>query len=298
MANARRKMSHRAKSELAWGWFFILPTIVGLVVLNIYPIFSTIFQSFHRTGDFGMNNVWIGLDNYKKALVDPKIQQSIWNTLKYMISEVPLSIAISLVLAVLLNKKIVGRSAYRMIFFLPMVAAPAAIAMVWKWLYNTDYGLINNVFNIRVSWYSDPNISLYSIAIIGIWSIIGYNLVLFLAGLQEVPRDYYEAATIDGASSTSQFFNITLPLISPTIYFVFVTRIIGAMQVFDSIFLVMDRTNPALNKVQSLVYLFYKYSFEEGNKGAGATIVVILLLITLIITVLQNIGQKRWVHYN
>lgn len=291
-------MSHRAKSELAWGWFFILPTIVGLVVLNIYPIFSTIFQSFHRTGDFGMNNVWIGLDNYKKALVDPKIQQSIWNTLKYMISEVPLSIAISLVLAVLLNKKIVGRSAYRMIFFLPMVAAPAAIAMVWKWLYNTDYGLINNVFNIRVSWYSDPNISLYSIAIIGIWSIIGYNLVLFLAGLQEVPRDYYEAATIDGASSTSQFFNITLPLISPTIYFVFVTRIIGAMQVFDSIFLVMDRTNPALNKVQSLVYLFYKYSFEEGNKGAGATIVVILLLITLIITVLQNIGQKRWVHYN
>lgn len=291
-------MSHRAKSELAWGWLFILPTIVGLVVLNIYPIFSTIFQSFHRTGDFGMNNVWIGLDNYKKALVDPKIQQSIWNTLKYMISEVPLSIAISLVLAVLLNKKIVGRSAYRMIFFLPMVAAPAAIAMVWKWLYNTDYGLINNVFNIRVSWYSDPNISLYSIAIIGIWSIIGYNLVLFLAGLQEVPRDYYEAATIDGASSTSQFFNITLPLISPTIYFVFVTRIIGAMQVFDSIFLVMDRTNPALNKVQSLVYLFYKYSFEEGNKGAGATIVVILLLITLIITVLQNIGQKRWVHYN
>ncbi|NCC84245.1 MAG: sugar ABC transporter permease [Clostridia bacterium] len=291
-------MSHRAKSELAWGWFFILPTIVGLVVLNIYPIFSTIFQSFHRTGDFGMNNVWIGLDNYKKALVDPKIQQSIWNTLKYMISEVPLSIAISLVLAVLLNKKIVGRSAYRMIFFLPMVAAPAAIAMVWKWLYNTDYGLINNVFNIRVSWYSDPNISLYSIAVIGIWSIIGYNLVLFLAGLQEVPRDYYEAATIDGASSTSQFFNITLPLISPTIYFVFVTRIIGAMQVFDSIFLVMDRTNPALNKVQSLVYLFYKYSFEEGNKGAGATIVVILLLITLIITVLQNIGQKRWVHYN
>lgn len=291
-------MSHRAKSELAWGWFFILPTIVGLVVLNIYPILSTIFQSFHRTGDFGMNNVWIGLDNYKKALVDPKIQQSIWNTLKYMISEVPLSIAISLVLAVLLNKKIVGRSAYRMIFFLPMVAAPAAIAMVWKWLYNTDYGLINNVFNIRVSWYSDPNISLYSIAIIGIWSIIGYNLVLFLAGLQEVPRDYYEAATIDGASSTSQFFNITLPLISPTIYFVFVTRIIGAMQVFDSIFLVMDRTNPALNKVQSLVYLFYKYSFEEGNKGAGATIVVILLLITLIITVLQNIGQKRWVHYN
>ena len=115
-----------------------------------------------------MNNVWIGLDNYKKALVDPKIQQSIWNTLKYMISEVPLSIAISLVLAVLLNKKIVGRSAYRMIFFLPMVAAPAAIAMVWKWLYNTDYGLINNVFNIRVSWYSDPNISLYSIAVIGI----------------------------------------------------------------------------------------------------------------------------------
>lgn len=298
MPKNKLRSNYRQRSEFLWGWFFILPTIIGLVVLNIYPIFSTIYQSFHRTGDFGRNNIFIGLENYKKALSDPKIVQSIINTLLYMIYEVPLSIIISLVLAVLLNQKIKGRSAYRTIFFLPMVAAPAAIAMVWKWLYNTEYGLINHIFHTKISWISDPRYSLISVAIIGIWSIIGYNMVLFLAGLQEVPRDFYEAAEIDGAGPVRQFFNITLPMISPTIYFVLVTRVIGALQVFDTIFMVMDRTNPALNKTQSLVYLFYKTSFEEGNKGYGATIVVVLLIITMIFTVIQNVTQKKWVHYN
>ena len=145
---------------------------------------------------------------------------------------------------------------------------------------------------------SDPNIAIFSIAVIGIWSIIGYNMVLFLAGLQEVPGDYYEAADIDGASGVRQFFSITLPLISPTIFFVLVTRVIGALQVFDLIFMVMDKSNPALIKTQSLVYLFYEYSFRQKNQGYGSAIVVLLLVVIMIVTVFQMIGQKKWVYYN
>ena len=123
-------------------------------------------------------------------------------------------------------------------------------------------------------------------------------MVLFLSGLQEIPKDYYEASNIDGASGIYQFFHITVPLLSPTIFFVTVTRVIGALQVFDLIFMVMDRNNPALSKTQSLVYLFYQYSFVQNNKGLGSTIVVVLLAIIMIITVFQMKAQKKWVYYN
>lgn len=296
-SHVKRKMTTRQKSEFFWGWIFILPTMLGLIVLNIYPMIDTVRQSFYKTGDFGRGNIFVGLDNYKKVLGDSEVWQALWNTIKYAIVEVPFSVVIALLLAVLLNKKLKGRDIFRTIFFLPMVVAPAAIAMVWKWLYNSNFGLINNVFHINVNWISDPKIAIFSIAIIGIWSVLGYNMVLFLAGLQEVPRDYYEAAALDGANGFNQLIHITVPLISPTIFFVLVTRIIGAMQVFDLIYMMIDLNNPAWKKTESLVFLFYKYSFEQSKKGYGATVVVVLLVVILILTIIQLIGQKKWVHY-
>lgn len=288
----------RSRSEFLWGWAFLLPTVVGLIILNIYPIFYTIYLSFHKSGDFGRNNIFVGFQNYAKALKDMQILKAMRNSLLYMLMEVPISVALSLVLAALMNQKIRFRTVYRTIIFLPMVAAPAAVAMVWRWLFNTEFGLINHILGKKISWISDPKISLVSIAIIGIWSILGYNMILFLAALQEVPNDYYEAAELDGAGKAVQFFRITLPLISPMIYFVLVTRVIAALQVFDTIYMMMDRTNPALQDTQSLVFLFYRYSFVENNRGYGSTIVVLLLLITLIFTALQNYGQKKWVIYD
>lgn len=297
LANPKKGTS-QARNEFIWGWLFILPTMIGLIILNIIPIFQTIYQSFFKAGDFGRNNIFVGLQNYITLFKDTEVWQSVLNTFKYAIVEVPFSIAIALVLAVFLNRKIAGRAAYRTIFFLPMVAAPAAIAMVWRWLFNSEFGLLNHMFGVNVEWISNPSIAVFSIAVIGIWSIIGYNMVLFLAGLQEIPRDYYEAADIDGASGVRQFFNITIPLLSPTIFFVTITRVIGGLQVFDLIFMVMDKNNPALYKTQSIVYLFYQNSFVENNKGYGSTIVVLLIVIIMIITVFQMIAQKKWVHYN
>ncbi len=297
MSNIKKGTS-RERNEFMWGWLFILPTMFGLIILNIIPIFQTIWQSFFKTGDFGKGNIFIGAENYIRLFGDTEVWQSVLNTFKYAIVEVPFSIAISLVLAVLLNRKMKGVSTYRTIFFLPMVAAPAAVAMVWRWLFNTEFGLLNHIFGGSVQWISDPKIAVFSIAVIGIWSIIGYNMVLFLAGLQEIPRDYYEAADIDGANGIEQFFNITVPLLSPTIFFVSITRIIGGLQVFDLIFMVMDKNNPALYKTQSIVYLFYQNSFVENNKGYGSTIVVLLIAIIMVITVFQMIAQKKWVYYN
>lgn len=294
----KKEITPREKREFFWGWIFILPTMLGLIVLNIIPMFQTIYQSFFKTGDFGKGNIFVGLANYRKVFGDTEVWQALWNTIKYAVVEVPFSVAIALVLAVFLNRKLKFRSFFRTVFFLPMVVAPAAVAMVWKWLYNSQFGLLNHVFPFKVNWVSDPKIAIYSIAVIGIWTVIGYNMVLCLAGLQEVPRDYYEAAAIDGASGVRQFFQITVPLISPTLFFIIVTRIIGALQVFDLIYMVIDYNNPALKKTESLVYLFYKYSFTQGNKGYGATVVVVLLVVIMIVTVIQMIGQKKWVHYN
>lgn len=295
------KQKHKAttweKHQFRTGWLFILPTMIGLIVLNIYPIIQTIWQSFCKTGDFGRGNIFVGLANYQRLGADSQVWQSLLNTFKYAIIEVPFSIVIALVLAVFLNRKIAFRSGYRAIFFMPMVVAPAAVAMVWRWLYNSRFGLLNHIFHTHIEWISNPKIAWISVGVIGVWSIIGYNMVLFLAGLQEIPTDYYEAASIDGASGVREFFSITLPLLSPTIFFVLITRVIGALQVFDLVYVVMDRNNPALPKTESLVYLFYQTAFTNGDKGYGAAMVMLLLGVILIITVIQMWGQKKWVFY-
>ena len=293
----KQKMTAAEKREATWGYAFVFPTMLGLIVLNFYPFFNTIYQSFCKTGDFGKGNIFVGLANYQQVITRGETWQSLWNTIKYAIIEVPLGIVIALLLAVLLNKKIAGRSVYRTIFFLPMVCAPAAVAMVWKWLYNTQFGLLNNIFHTKVAWISDPKIAWISIGIIGVWSIIGYNMVLFIGGLQEIPGDYYEAASIDGATGVRAFFNITLPLLSPTTFFIVQTRIIGALTIFDLMFMVMDKTNVALPKVQSIVYLFYQYAFTNGNKGYGATLVIVLVVFIMIITFILQQAEKRLVYH-
>lgn len=297
----KQKMTLAEKREATWAWAFIIPTMLGLFILNFYPIFDTIYQSFFKTGDFGLGNVFIGMKNYQDLLFGSgkaELWQSLWNTIKYAIIEVPFSVVISIVLAVFLNRKMKGRSIYRTIFFLPMVCAPAAVAMVWKWLYNQQFGLLNNVFHTNVAWISNPKIAWICIGVIGVWSIIGYNMVLFLGGLQEIPGDYYEAARIDGASGVRQFFSITMPLLSPTTFFIVQTRIIGALTIFDLMFMVMDKTNQALNKTQSIVYVFYQYSFTNGNKGVGAAIVVILLVFIMLLTVMLQKLEKKLVYHN
>lgn len=299
--NTVKKVSKKTRNEWYWGWFMVAPTILGLIVLNIIPIFQTLYLSFFKSGAFGKGNIFVGLDNYKRMLSDGQVWHAVKNTIGYTCMVVPVTIVIALLMAVALNGKLKGKGIYRTIYFVPMVAAPAAVTMVWKWLYNSQYGLINHVLNKlgmdSVNWIDDPRVALISISIIGIWSTIGYSMVLLLAGLQEIPRDYYEASDIDGASKVKQFFSITVPLVSPTLFFVLVTSIITAMQVFDVIYMMIDVTNPSYDNTVSLVYLFYNNSFKYSDKGYGSAIVMLLLMIIMVITVIQTKLQKKWVNY-
>ncbi|MGT2754696.1 carbohydrate ABC transporter permease [Streptococcus ovis] len=289
------------RSQALWGLGMVAPTIIGLIVLNIIPIFQTIKLSFFKSGDFGKSDIFVGLENYRRLMADPQVWQATWNTIKYTLLVVPITVMLAMLLAVLLNSKLKGKHVYRTILFLPMVAAPAAVTMVWRWLYNTDFGLINYVLGrlgiSPVNWIENPEIALYSIAAIGIWSTVGYSMILILAGLQEIPKDFYEAAIIDGANSFTQFFNITLPLVSPTLFFVVVTSIIQSMQVFDVIYMMEDIKSPAYDKTVSLVYLFYNHSFKYSDKGYGSTVVILLLGLILLLTIVQMKVQKKWVHY-
>ena len=291
MANPKKGTS-QARNEFIWGWAFILPTMLGLIILNIYPIFKTIYESFFKTGDFGKGNIFIGFDNYVKLFHDAEVWQALLNTFKYAIVEVPFSIAIALVLAVLLNRKMKGRAVYRTIFFLPMVAAPAAIAMVWRWLFNSEFGLLNHIFHTKINWISDPRIAVYAIAVIGVWSIIGYNMVLFLSGLQEIPRDYYEAASIDGATGVKQFFHITIPLLSPTIFFVMVTRVIGAMQVFDQVY-IMTGGGPQFKTETAVQYIYTRGFNAPYELGYASAVSWSLFLLIAVLTIAMDLFMSR-----
>ena len=295
------RLKKQQVSNFLWGWVFILPTFLGIVVLNIYPLIRTIWQSFHRVGHFGRGNEFVGLENWQTMINDPAVLQSLWNTLLYTVIEVPFSIAIGFIFAVILNQKIRGRSFFRTVFFLPMIVAPAAVAMVWNFLLNTTFGLVNIILTSiglnAIPFLTDMNLAIYSLAMVGVWSGFGYVVILFLAGLQNIPQEMYESAEIDGASFIRKQLSITIPLISPTTFFILILRVIWAMQVFDLIFLMIGRHGLTLPRTQSLVFLFYRYSFMELNRGLGAAIVLFLLAVIMIFTFIQNYVSKRWVHY-
>lgn len=297
----KKQTSKKNKNTYLWGWLLIAPTAIGLIVLNIIPVFQTLLMSFQNVSTFG-TSAFVGLDNYIRMFSDAEFWQSLRNTLIYAVIQVPFTVILSTIAAVLVNTKIKGVGIYRVIYFLPMIAAPAAVAMVWRWLYNSEFGLINialGYFGIEnIQWLSDPNVVLWSIIIVGIWSNVGYNMILLLAGLQEIPQEYYEAATVDGAGKIRQFFQITVPLLTPQLFFVLVTSVISALQVFDVIFIMFDVTNPSLNKAQSLVYMFFNESFVLNDKGYGSAIVMVLVVIIMIVTAIQLISQKKWVTYD
>ena len=300
-SNLRLRASAATRNEWYWAWAMIAPTIIGLIVLNIIPIFQTLYMSFFKSGAFGKGNIFIGLENYRHLLADAQVWYATRNTLVYMLCVVLITTAIALLLAVALGGKLRGKGVYRTIYFIPMVATPAAVTLIWRWLYNYRFGLFNHTLSslgiTPIDWIDNPSVAMISVAIVGIWSTVGYSMVLLIAGLQEIPRDYYEAAQIDGAKPVRQFLHITLPLVSPTLFFVLVTSVISAMQVFDIVYMMIGVSSPSYDSTVSLVYLFYNNSFKYSNKGYGSAIIMILLALILLITAIQNRLQKKWVNY-
>ena len=291
-----KKPSKLARDGYVWGYLMVAPTIIGLIVLNIVPFFQTIYMSFSKSKAFGAYQ-FCGLENYIEMFKSPEFWKATWNSIYFCILTVPIGVFLALLVAVLLNAKIKGKTAFRAIYFLPMVVAPAAVAMVWKWIFNTEYGILNSLLGKNIRWLTDPKIVLITCAIVAIWSAIGYDAVLLLSGIQNISRTLYEAADLDGASKVQQFFRITLPMVSPTLFVVLIMRLMSSLKVYDLIYMMVEQSNPALTSAQSLMYLFYRESFVAGNKGYASAIVIWTVLLIGIVTVFQFIGQKKWVNY-
>ena len=293
-------MKRRQIKRYMWAYGFIAPSLILICVLNLWPILQTFYFSLNEVRGF-QSPVFVGLSNYMTLFGDEEFWKSLVNTCIYTVVTVPVGVILSLITAVFLNASIKGKSFFRVLYFLPVISAPAAVAMVWRWLYNSDFGLINYILSVLhiqgPNWIADSRVVLGSVMIVGIWSLVGYNMVILLAGLQDIPGSYYEAAQIDGADSLKQFLHITVPLVSPTLFFVVLTTMISSLQVFDHIYMMLDSTNPALKSGESIVYLFYKYTFANNNKGYGSAIATVLLFLVMLLTVIQMKVQKKWVHY-
>ncbi|MBF9015372.1 MULTISPECIES: carbohydrate ABC transporter permease [unclassified Oceanispirochaeta] len=296
-----KKMKRRL-SNIGWGYFMILPTVIGLVILNLWPMIQSFYLSLCSSGDFGQFK-WEGLGNYYELISDPDFWLSMRNTVLFTLYTVPLGVFFSLITAQFLNTGIKARSLFRTLFFIPVVSAPAAVAMIWRWIYNADYGILNQLLGMVYiqgpSWNTDPAWSLISIAAIAIWSSVGYNMIILLAGLQGIPKMYYEASTIDGASPLRSYFSITLPLLTPSIFFVVITSVINGLKQFDLIYMMFEsnNSNPAYPGTRTLVRYYYQKGFELMDKAYASSVIMGLLIVIMIVTWIQFRGQKRWVHY-
>lgn len=280
----RKKASKRQKKDWFAGYVLIAPVTIGLLVFYIWPFIQNFWFSFNDVNKFNMST-FVGLANYKEMLGDKEVWRTFGNTLKYVVITVPLGLFLSILLAALLNAKIKGKSIYRTLYFLPSVTMSAAVAMVWKWMYNEQMGILNSA--LKAVGGKGHN-----------WMTVGYNMIILLAGMQGISKSYYEAAAIDGAGAVTQFFKITIPMLTPTVFFVMITSIISGFQVFDTVYMMVGKANPAYESTQTVVMLFYRQAFDYGHKGYAAAISILIFLAIMLVTVIQMIGQKKWVNYD
>jgi multiple sugar transport system permease protein len=272
--------------------------LVGVGTFYIWPIIQTFWYSFTSWGVFG-GATFTGVANYVRLVGDPQLYQSLLNTVIYTVI-VLAGIPIAVWLASLLNTAgLRFAQFYRVLFFLPYVAMPAAIALVWRIMYNGDYGIVNWFLgNFGIDgpyWISTPGFALIAVSLVGLWSSLGFSMIILGAGLKDIPPELYEAAELDGASRWRQFRSVTVPLLSPSIFFVVIVTTISSFQLFDLLYAILGSTNPVIPKTMSLVFYFYSAGFIDNDKGFAAAIAMVIFLLIGIVTLVQFRVQRKWV---
>jgi multiple sugar transport system permease protein len=287
------------RGELIWVWVFLAPTLIGLLFGTLGPVLAAIGISF-TDWDVITPPVFAGLDNYKKLVGDPTFSKALVNTLYYVGLMVPISTVLALLFAFLLNQKLRAVTWYRTAYFLPVVSSTVAVALVWSWIYAKDFGLLN--FLLRqigldpIGWLSSIRWAMPAVIIMGVWGNLGAGIVIFLAGLQSIPETYYEAANVDGANGIQKFFRITVPLITPSLFFYFIITMIDAFQTFESIY-IMTRGGPA-NSTTTIVYYIYRNGFRNFKMGYASSQAIVLFLVIMVLTLIYWKLQERWVVYD
>mgnify|MGYP005761768965 CR=1 FL=1 len=291
------------RKEWKWAYVFIAPMVLGTLIFGIIPIFFSIGLSLTNWDGLG-EITFTGLDNFKKIFTDDKLQYEIRNTLVYTFTTVPITLFISLGVSSLLNKGLKLTGMFRVIYFLPNVVMPVAVAMVWRWLLNSKVGIVN-IFLKAIglpapNWISDPDFILPSLIMISVWSGIGYNAIILLAGLQGISPELYEAAKLDGANGRQIFWRMTVPLLTPSLFFLSTMNIMNGMRVFDIVYTFIgkaDQGGPIVDASRTLVFGIYERAFSFMNMGEASAEAVILFIMIMIVTVVQFKFQDKWVFY-
>lgn len=299
LASGRAQRGGRTKGQALWGYLMIAPMMIGFTIFFLIALVASLVLSLTDWNAIAPPR-WVGLDNYARLPQDEVFINALRNTALLTIPNVALRLLLSMLIAIALNSRIRFRAFYRTLFFMPVLTMPVATATIWKWLFDPGFGPVNaqlGRFGLpQPEWLNHPETAVIAVVIVLLWSGVGYDMVIFLAGLQSIPREYYEAAQIDGASGFRQFRDITLPLLTPTTFFLTVVAIIGSLQVFDLVY-VMTRVGNII-RFPTIVYYIYEEGFQNFRMGYAVTIAWVLLVIILAFTLLQFRLQRRWVHYS
>lgn len=294
----KKKRSRRARAEARWGQAFVAIPALGFLVFALGPMLASLYLSFTHYEVLTPPR-WVGLSNYARLFGrDLLVWRTLANTAFYLLG-IPVGMVLSLLLALALNQKLRLQDFFRTVYFLPSVCSIVAAALVWKWIYNADYGLIDTYLRALgvtdpPAWLSDPVLVKPALMVMSIWGGLGYNMVLFLAALQGVPRPLLEAAELDGAGPWQRFRHVILPAISPMTFFVAVTSVIGGLQNFDQVY-VMTRGGPELRSATYMLYL-YITGFQYFQMGYASALAWVLGALVLAVTALQFWLARRWVH--
>ena len=292
----RQTLGRLRSRHILHAYLFIAPVILLFGLFRILPSVQTLLYSFFKVELIKDRLTFIGLDNFQDLLTDEIFQRATINTLKYVVAIVPISAILGLLLAVLFNAKFRFQEFFKAVYFSPMVTSTVAAAMVWWWMYNPQFGIFNVLLKLvglpEQPWLMSSHTALTSIIIFSIWKTLGYNMIIYLAGLQAIPPQFYEAATIDGAGPVAQFFRITIPLLAPTTTFIAIYNSILAFQVFDQVF-VLTGGGPA-NSTNVVVLDLYRQAFERYNFGYASAEAMVLFLFILGVTLVQYVYSKRY----
>ncbi len=296
---ARRRGRGPVAAEARWAWLFLAPTLVGLAILSAGPILATLGISFTRW-DLLRAPAWAGLDNFVALFGDQRFLLALRNTAFYTATSVPLGMVLALGLALALNTRVRGIALVRTAYFLPVVTSATAVALVWSWIYSPANGLLNQAlgaFGIPAQkWITDPLWAMPAIVVMSVWQGLGTNVIIFLAGLQGVPQEYYDAASVDGAGRGARFRHVTLPLLTPSIFFTGILSLIGSFQVFDQVYVLANPGKPTTATI-TIVYFIYENGFRNFKMGYAAAASWVFFLVVALLTAVYFRLQRRWVHY-
>jgi len=301
---SQRFFAKSRRREALAALLFLSPSLIGFVIFMAGPLLASFGFSLLEWNLLTPPN-WLGPDNYLLLLQDPEFWSSLWATLYYTLLSVPLGIVSALLLALALNQQLRGITIYRTVYFIPVVSSMIAVALMWRWMYNPTSGILNYVLNnvfaflhlpwTAPDWLQSRTWAMPAIIIMSVWKGLGYNMVLYLAGLQGISRHFYEAAEIDGANGWHKFRHITLPLLTPTTFFIVVISIIGSFQIFEQAY-IMTQGGPARATVTT-VYYIYENGFQWYKMGYASAVAWALFALIMLVTLIQWRYQDRWVFY-